>query len=98
MKRLICGLSMLSLLTFGTVSTNYAQTVVKEKRGWSHGAKDAVIGGAAGGVAGGLIGHGLGGAAIGAAVGAGGGYLVGHHKDRRTGYRRPVKIKERREY
>lgn len=96
MKKLICGLSMMSLLSFGIVNDTHAQMEVKHKRGMSRGTKDALIGGAGGAVVGGLLGHGIGGAAVGGAAGAGAGYLLGHHKDKKYGYSRPYKTKIRR--
>lgn len=57
---------------------------VYRKKGWSHGAKDAVIGGVGGAVAGAIIGKGKG-AIIGGVVGATGGYIIGHSKDKKEG-------------
>ena len=64
-----------------TASTRYAR-----RRGWSHAAKDATIGGVGGAITGALISrhHGSG-ALIGGLLGAGGGYLIGHGKDKREG-------------
>lgn len=72
-----------------TRSGNYASsgsgtTTTTRRRGWSHGAKDAVIGGVGGAVVGGIIGKGKG-ALIGGVLGAGGGYILGRGKDRREG-------------
>ena len=61
------------------------QQVVYRRRGWSHAAKDAVIGGVGGAVVGGVVGHSVGGAAIGGVVGAGGGYIIGRKRDKREG-------------
>jgi hypothetical protein len=56
------------------------------KRGWSSGAKGAVIGGAGGAILGGVISKNhVKGAIIGGAVGAGTGYIIGHHKDKKRG-------------
>lgn len=58
------------------------------RKGLSHGAKDAIIGGVGGGVVGALIdkkNRGVGGA-IGAAVGAAAGFGIGHAKDKKTSY------------
>jgi hypothetical protein len=57
------------------------------KRGWSHAAKDAVIGGVGGAAAGAIINkknRGAG-AVIGGVIGAAGGYGIGRHKDKKTG-------------
>ncbi|MFL5742481.1 MAG: glycine zipper domain-containing protein [Flavisolibacter sp.] len=57
------------------------------KRGWSHAAKDAVIGGVGGAAAGAIINkknRGAG-AVIGGVIGAAGGYGLGRHKDKKTG-------------
>jgi hypothetical protein len=57
----------------------------QKRKGWSSGAKGAVIGGAAGAVGGAVVDkrHRVQGAVIGTAVGAGAGYLIGHHKDKK---------------
>jgi hypothetical protein len=57
---------------------------VYRRKGWSHGAKDAVIGGVGGAVAGAIIGKGKG-ALIGGVVGATGGYIIGRSRDKREG-------------
>ena len=80
------GLVLVFSMTFLTVNTD-AQTKVRvHKKGWSKGAKDAVIGGAGGAVAGAAISHDKSkGAIIGGVAGAGAGYLIGHHKDKKSG-------------
>lgn len=84
MKKLLCVLTVamgLSIASFNNVS---AQTTVKEKhkKGMSHKAKDAIIGGAGGAVVGGVVGGGKG-AVIGGVVGAGTGYAIGAHQDKK---------------
>lgn len=73
----------------GTVSNSSSSTSTQsstKKKGWSKGAQDAVIGGAAGAVGGAIISKHKGtGAAIGAAIGAAGGYIIGHDKDKKDG-------------
>jgi hypothetical protein len=61
-------------------------TTVRRRRGWSHAAKGAVIGGVGGAVAGAIIDkkHGQG-AVIGGVLGAAGGYILGRGKDKREG-------------
>lgn len=94
MKKLICGLSIFSMFTFGIVEHSNAQEqTVKVKRGMRKSTKGAIIGGSAGAVGGAIIGHGIGGAAVGGAVGAGAGYLIGRHKEHKYGGYRPVKVK-----
>ena len=64
-----------------TTSTRYVR-----RRGWSHAAKDATIGGVGGAITGALVSrHHGNGALIGGLLGAGGGYLIGHGKDKREG-------------
>lgn len=60
------------------------ESTVNRKRGWSHAAKGAVIGGVGGAVVGGIIGKGKG-AVIGGIIGGGGGYIIGRKKDKREG-------------
>ena len=65
-----------------TVST----TTVTRRRGWSHAAKDATIGGVGGAVLGAVISRNkVQGAIIGGVVGAGGGYIIGRSKDKKEG-------------
>lgn len=69
-----------------TSSSSHAATAYR-KRGWSHGAKDAVIGGVGGAVIGVIAdkkNRGVGGV-IGGVVGAAAGYGIGHHKDKKQG-------------
>lgn len=69
-----------------TRSTGSGQTTrtVYRKKGWSHAAKDAVIGGVGGAVVGAVVGKGKG-AVIGGVVGAGGGYILGRAQDKKEG-------------
>jgi len=71
----------------GSSSSSYGGTQpTAKKKGWSDGAKGAVIGGAAGAVGGALIDKKKGrGAIIGGLVGAGGGYLIGRGEDKKSG-------------
>lgn len=70
--------------TTTTSTTEPAPAPVEEKKGWSHAAKDAVIGGGAGAIGGAIIGKKkVKSAAIGAAVGAAGGYIIGRQKDKK---------------
>ena len=71
----------------GSSSSSYGGTQpTAKKKGWSDGAKGAVIGGAAGAVGGALIDKKIGrGAIIGGLVGAGGGYLIGRGEDKKSG-------------
>ncbi len=70
-----------------TQSTNTGtQSQTTQKKGWSHSAKGAVIGGVGGAVAGAVISKKKGkGAIIGGAVGAAGGYIIGRAKDKKEG-------------
>lgn len=84
----------ISLSTFTLVSQ--AQTRIKEvdRKGMSHGAKGAIVGGAGGALAGAAVSHDHSkGAIIGGAAGATGGYLIGHHKDKKYGRKRVHKYK-----
>ena len=68
-------------------SSNAAKSSSAAKKGWSHAAKDAVIGGVGGAAAGAIINkknRGAG-AVIGGVIGAAGGYGLGRHKDKKTG-------------
>jgi hypothetical protein len=67
-------------------STTATSAPVRRRRGWSHAAKDATIGGVGGAVAGAVIDkkHGQG-AIIGGVVGAAGGYILGRSKDKKEG-------------
>lgn len=61
-------------------------TTVRRKRGWSHAAKDATIGGVGGAVIGAVISKNkVKGAIIGGVLGAGGGYILGRSKDKKSG-------------
>ena len=63
-----------------------AQPAQPEKKGWSKGAKGAVIGGVGGAVVGAAVSDKKGkGAIIGGAVGAGAGYLIGRDQDKKDG-------------
>jgi hypothetical protein len=67
-----------------TSSSSHTARATK-KKGWSHGAKDAVIGGVGGAVIGVIAdkkNRGAGGV-IGGVVGAAAGYGIGHHKDKK---------------
>lgn len=68
-------------------STNAGQTTtVTRRKGWSHAAKNAVIGGVGGAVTGAIISKKKGkGAVIGGVLGAAGGYILGRSKDKREG-------------
>ena len=86
MKKFMYG-SML-LFTMTMLSSNIdAQTKVRtHKKGWSKGAKDAVIGGVGGAAVGAAVSHDHSkGAIIGGVAGAAGGYLIGHKKDKKSG-------------
>lgn len=62
------------------------QQPVEQKKGWSKGAKGAVIGGVGGAVVGAAVSDKKGkGAIIGGAVGAGAGYLIGRDQDKKDG-------------
>ena len=59
-------------------------TVTPQKKGMSHSAKDAIIGGGAGAVGGAILSHKKGkGAIIGGVLGAGAGYIFGKNKDKK---------------
>ncbi|MFL5787829.1 MAG: YMGG-like glycine zipper-containing protein [Flavisolibacter sp.] len=69
-----------------TSESNHTATV-SHKKGWSRGAKGAVIGGVGGAVVGAVLdkkNRGAG-AVIGGVLGAGAGYGIGHHKDKKYG-------------
>lgn len=71
----------------GSMSTNtsYPAKTAEKKKGWSKGAKGAVIGGAAGGALGAVIykkNRVLGGV-VGAVIGAGAGYGIGKHIEKK---------------
>lgn len=67
-------------------SKTYSEPTTTRKKGWSHAAKGAAIGGAAGAVTGILVDKKDGrGAIIGGVLGAGTGYVIGRAKDRKTG-------------
>ena len=91
MKKIICLLGMAAMFNFGTVNAQVVKE--KHKRPMSRGAKSSIIGGVAGAGVGALVGGGKG-AIIGGAVGAGGGYLYGHHRDKKYGPR-PMKHKRK---
>ena len=67
-------------------SSSNTTTTTTRRKGWSSGAKDAVIGGVGGAVLGAVVDkkHGQG-AIIGGVAGAAGGYLLGHSKDKKDG-------------
>lgn len=77
----------------GTVNTSnnntnsrQTTTVSRRRRGWSHAAKDATIGGVGGAVVGAVISKNhVKGAIIGGVLGAGGGYILGRSKDKKDG-------------
>lgn len=72
---------------YSSQSTSSHTATVSKKKGWSHGAKDAVIGGVGGAVIGAIAdknNRGAGGV-IGGVVGAAAGYGIGHHKDKKQG-------------
>jgi hypothetical protein len=61
-------------------------TTVTRKKGWSHAAKNAVIGGVGGAVVGAVVSKKKGkGAVIGGVLGAAGGYILGRSKDKKEG-------------
>ncbi|MDB5199760.1 MAG: glycine zipper protein [Chitinophagaceae bacterium] len=61
-------------------------TTVTRRRGWSHAAKNAAIGGVGGAVVGAVISKNkVKGAVIGGVLGAGGGYILGRSKDKKEG-------------
>lgn len=61
-------------------------TVTRRRKGWSHAAKDATIGGVGGAVTGAIISKNKGkGAVIGGVLGAAGGYILGRSKDKKEG-------------
>lgn len=69
-----------------STSNNTSTTTVRRKRGWSHAAKDATIGGVGGAVLGAVISKNhVKGAVIGGVIGAGGGYILGRSKDKKEG-------------
>jgi len=69
----------------GTASSGKTTTVTR-RRGWSHAAKDATIGGVGGAVTGAIISKKKGkGAIIGGVIGATGGYILGRSKDKKEG-------------
>jgi hypothetical protein len=71
------------------VSTGAGESTAKveEKKGWSKGAKGAVIGAAGGAVAGAVLNKNnrAVGAVIGGVIGAGGGYVIGRQMDKKDG-------------
>ena len=89
MKKVIYGIALAFGLTIVAGATTHVQAqtsnvTVKEKTGWSHRKKGAVIGAGAGAVTGALVSkHHAKGAIIGGAVGAGAGYLYGRHHDKK---------------
>ena len=69
-----------------TSSGSGQTTTVTRRRGWSHAAKDATIGGVGGAVTGAIISKNKGkGAIIGGVLGAAGGYILGRSKDKKEG-------------
>jgi outer membrane lipoprotein SlyB len=68
------------------VNSAPAQQQPAQKKGWSKGAKGAVIGGVGGAVVGAAVSKKKGkGAIIGGAVGAGTGYIIGRGEDKKDG-------------
>lgn len=68
------------------VTTQPAQPVQPEKKGWSKAAKGTVIGAGSGAAVGAIVSKKKGkGAIIGGAVGAGAGYIIGRSKDKKDG-------------
>jgi len=68
----------------GTTTTT--TTTTTRKKGWSHAAKDATIGGVGGAVTGAIISHNkVKGAVIGGVLGAAGGYILGRSRDKKEG-------------
>lgn len=73
---------------YNSTSTSSHTATAYRKKGWSHGAKDAVIGGVGGAVVGAVIdkkNRGVGGA-IGGVLGAAAGFGIGHSKDKKMSY------------
>jgi len=69
-----------------TTNNNRSTTTVTRRRGWSHAAKDATIGGVGGAVTGAIISKDKSkGAIIGGVLGAAGGYIIGRSKDKKEG-------------
>jgi hypothetical protein len=70
-----------------SMSSQSAHTAKATKKGWSKGAKGAVIGGASGAVLGAVLDkkHRAAGGVIGGVVGAAAGYGIGHAKDKKDG-------------
>ena len=96
MKKVMFVLTLGLGLSIASVNTINAQTVVKEKNGWSGKAKGAVIGAGAGALTGAAVSHDKSkGAIIGGVVGAGAGYAIGAHHDkthpRKRIYKKTVK-------
>ena len=70
----------------GSSRSTGSTTTVTRRKGWSHAAKNAVIGGAGGAVVGAVVSKHKGtGALIGGVVGAAGGYILGRSKDKKEG-------------
>ena len=69
-----------------TTNNNTSTNTVSRKKGWSHAAKDATIGGVGGAVLGAVISKDkVKGAVIVGVIGAGGGYILGRSKDKKEG-------------
>jgi outer membrane lipoprotein SlyB len=71
--------------TSTTTTTTTTSTVPKRDKGWSSAAKGTVIGAGTGAVVGAIATHSVKGAIIGTVLGGGAGYLIGRHKDRKSG-------------
>jgi hypothetical protein len=97
MKKIMCALGFFLAANILLLDRVSAQTEVKEKTktGMSSGAKGAIIGGVAGAGVGAVVGkeHRARNAAIGAGIGAGGGYLYGHHRDKKHPRKKVYKYK-----
>lgn len=93
MKKIICALGMISMLSAAPIDSFAGRRKVKHvhsvHHGMSHKAKGTLVGAGSGAVIGGLM-HGGKGAAIGGVTGAGVGYLIGRHEDRKHPYRKTV--------
>ena len=69
-----------------TTSNNSSTAVQPRKKGMSHAAKDAIIGGVGGAIVGAVVSKNkVKGAVIGGVVGGAGGYIIGRKKDKKTG-------------
>ena len=93
MKKLICALSIATMISAGPMEAMAQRRVVKHvhksHRGMSHKAKGALVGAGSGAAVGALTNGGKG-AAVGAVIGAGSGYLIGRHQDKKHPGRKTV--------